>query len=88
MIDADEADAAVGGWLLAQVQTGRLAVGEAAAVTMVALDGKVLRGAWEELPDTQGEAVLRAGARRGRHHRPAPGPGRDYRGHPGAAAAG
>lgn len=53
MIDADQADAAVGGWLLAQVAAGRLAAGDAAAVTMVALDGKVLKGAWEELPDVK-----------------------------------
>lgn len=52
MIDADEAGAAVGGWLFAQVAAGRLAAGgDAAALTMVALDGKVLKGAWEELPD-------------------------------------
>ncbi len=51
MIDADEADAAVGGWLLAQVQEERRAAGQAGALTAVALDGKVLRGAWEELPD-------------------------------------
>ena len=53
MIDADEADAAVGGWLLAQVAAGRLAAGDAAALTMVALDGKVLKGAWEELRDVK-----------------------------------
>jgi Domain of unknown function (DUF4338)/DDE_Tnp_1-associated len=53
MIDADEADTAAGGWLLAQVATGRLAAGQAGALTAVALDGKVLRGAWEELPDVK-----------------------------------
>jgi hypothetical protein len=53
MIDADQADAAAGGWLLAQVAAGRLAAGDAAALTMVALDGKVLKGAWEELPDAK-----------------------------------
>jgi hypothetical protein len=53
MIDADQADAVVGAWLLAQVRAGRLAAGQAAALTMVALDGKVLKGAWEELPDVK-----------------------------------
>jgi len=31
----------------------RLAAGQAASLTMVALDGKVLKGAWEELPDVK-----------------------------------
>lgn len=53
MIDADQADAAVGGWLLAQVAAERLAAGDAVALTMVALDGKALKGAWEELPDVK-----------------------------------
>jgi hypothetical protein len=53
MIDADQADAAVGRWLLAQVTAGRLAVGDAAALTRIALDGKVLKGAWEELRDVK-----------------------------------
>ncbi len=53
MIDADEADAAVGGWLTALVQQTRAAAGQADALTMVALDGKVLKGAWEELPDVK-----------------------------------
>lgn len=53
MIDADQADAAVGRWLLAQVTAGRLAAGDAAAQTRIALDGKVLRGAWEELRDVK-----------------------------------
>jgi uncharacterized protein with PIN domain len=53
MIDADQADAAVGKWLFAQVTAGRLAVGDAAALTMVALDGKALKGAWEELRDVK-----------------------------------
>jgi hypothetical protein len=52
MIDADEADRLAGGWLLAQVRAGRLAAGQAAGL-MVALDGKVLKGAWEEFPDTK-----------------------------------
>ena len=52
MIDADEADRLAGGWLLAQVRAGRLAAGQAAGL-MVALDGKVLKGAWEELPDVK-----------------------------------
>ncbi|HEX5301817.1 MAG TPA: hypothetical protein VFW50_32990 [Streptosporangiaceae bacterium] len=41
MIDAD---AAVGGWLAAQVQQARVAAGQAGALTTVALDGKVLNG--------------------------------------------
>lgn len=53
MIDADEADAVVGGWLLAQVTAGRLAAGAAAGLTMVAIDGKVLKGAREEVPDVK-----------------------------------
>jgi GNAT superfamily N-acetyltransferase len=50
MIDADEADRLAGAWLLAQVTAGRIAAGDAAGL-MVALDGKVLKGAWEELRD-------------------------------------
>lgn len=50
MIDADEADAAAGAWLWSQVAAGRIAAGQAGALTGVALDGKVLKGAWEELP--------------------------------------
>ena len=53
MTGADQADAVVGAWLLAQVRAGRLAAGQAASRTMVALDGKVLKGAWEELPDVK-----------------------------------
>ena len=53
MIDADEADAAVGGWLTALVEQTRAAAGQEDALTMVALDGKVLKGAWEELPDVK-----------------------------------
>ena len=53
LFGASQAGAAVGAWLLAQVAARRLAVGEAAAVTMVALDGKVLKGAWEELRDVK-----------------------------------
>ena len=52
MINADEADRLTGSWLLAQVMAGRIAAGDAAAL-MVALDGKVLKGAWEELPDAK-----------------------------------
>jgi Domain of unknown function (DUF4338)/DDE_Tnp_1-associated len=53
MIDADEADAAAGGWLLAQVAAGRITAGAARGLTMIALDGKVLKGAWEELRSCQ-----------------------------------
>jgi len=52
MIDADEADRLTGSWLLAQVMAGRVAAGDAAGL-MVALDGKVLKGAWEELRDVK-----------------------------------
>jgi DDE_Tnp_1-associated len=52
MIDADEADQLAGGWLLAQVRAGRIAAGQAAGL-LVALDGKVLKGSWEELPDVK-----------------------------------
>jgi hypothetical protein len=55
MIDADEADAVVGGWLPAQVAAGRLAAGDAAALTMVALDRR---------STTTAAAVLAAGAAR------------------------
>jgi len=51
MIDAGQADAAVSGWLLAQLHKARRAAGQAGALTAAALDGKVLKGAWEELPD-------------------------------------
>jgi hypothetical protein len=53
MIDAEQADAAVGGWLTALVQQTRAAAGQEDALTTVALDGKVLKGAWEELPDVK-----------------------------------
>ncbi len=53
MTGADQADAAVGAWLWSQVAAGRLAAGQAGALTAVALDGKVLKGAWEELPDVK-----------------------------------
>lgn len=46
----------------------------ATTLTMIALDGKVLKGRLGRAARCQGEAVLRAGARRGRHHRPAQGP--------------
>jgi predicted transposase YbfD/YdcC len=49
MIDADEADVLVGAWLLGLVHTGRLAADQAGAVLAIALDGKTLKGSWEEL---------------------------------------
>jgi len=48
-----QADAAVGRWLLGEVRAGRIAAGQAAGLTRVALDGKVLKGSWEELPDVK-----------------------------------
>lgn len=53
MTGADEADAAAGRWLLSQLQAGRVSAGQASALTAVALDGKVLKGAWEELRSCQ-----------------------------------
>lgn len=53
MIDADHADRLVGAWLLGLVRCGRMTAGQAGSVLMIALDGKVLRGAWEELPDVK-----------------------------------
>ncbi len=53
MIDADHADRLVGGWLLGLVRAGRITAEQAGNVLMIALDGKVLRGAWEELPDVK-----------------------------------
>ena len=53
MIDADHADRLVGAWLLGLVRSGRLTAGQADNVIMIALDGKVLKGAWAELPDVK-----------------------------------
>jgi len=53
MIDADHADRLAGGWLLGLVRAGRITAEQAGNVLMIALDGKVLRGAWEELPDVK-----------------------------------
>jgi len=53
MIDADEADALVGAWLLGLVHTGRLAADQAGALLAIALDGKTLKGSWEELRTSQ-----------------------------------
>ncbi len=52
MIDADHADRLAGAWLLELVRAGRITA-EQAGTIMIALDGKVLRGAWEELPDVK-----------------------------------
>ena len=53
MIDANHADRLVGAWLLELVRAGRITAQQAGAVIMIALDGKVLKGAWEELPDVK-----------------------------------
>ena len=52
MIDADHADRLVGAWLLGLVRSGRMTAEQAGAI-LIALDGKVLKGAWEELPDVK-----------------------------------
>lgn len=53
MIDADHADRLVGAWLLGLVRAGRVTAEQAGQVIRIALDGKVLKGAWEELPDVK-----------------------------------
>jgi Domain of unknown function (DUF4338)/DDE_Tnp_1-associated/Transposase DDE domain len=49
-VNADEADRLVGAWLLAQVRSGRIKAGQLGGRLALALDGKVLKGSWEELP--------------------------------------
>ena len=49
-VNADEADELVGAWLLAQVRSGRIKAGQLGGRLALALDGKVLKGSWEELP--------------------------------------
>jgi predicted transposase YbfD/YdcC len=48
-VDADEVDELVGTWLFEQVRTGRLAAGRLRNRLLIALDGKVLKGSWQEL---------------------------------------
>lgn len=53
MIDADQADTLVSGWLLGLLQAGRLAANQTSALVAIALDGKTLKGSWEELRTSQ-----------------------------------
>jgi urease gamma subunit len=48
-VNADEADALVGAWLMDQVRAERTCSGKAPAFTALACDGKTLKGAWPEL---------------------------------------
>jgi hypothetical protein len=57
-IDADEADALIGAWLMAQVKAGRLATGCAANQVAIAVDGKTLKGSWPELNTSTGTVRL------------------------------
>jgi hypothetical protein len=51
MTDGDEADALIGRWILSLVKAGRIT--ENQAWILIALDGKVLKGSWEELKSQQ-----------------------------------
>jgi hypothetical protein len=57
-VDADEADALVGGWLIEQLRAGRLSAGQVPRRTAIALDGKTLRGAWGEVNTSNGKVRL------------------------------
>jgi urease gamma subunit len=57
-INADEADALIGGWLFEQVRAGRLAAEKAPAFIGLALDGKTLKGAWPEVNTGIGKVRL------------------------------
>ena len=59
-VDADEADALIGAWLLAQVQDGRRGTGAAAGRVAIAVDGKTLKGSWPELNTATGKVRLLA----------------------------
>ena len=48
-VDANEADALVGGWLIGQLHAGRLAAEQVPTFTAIALDGKTLKGSWPEV---------------------------------------
>jgi predicted transposase YbfD/YdcC len=48
-VDADEADRLVGRWLYAQVRAGRTAAGANPDRLAFAIDGKTLKGSWEEI---------------------------------------
>jgi hypothetical protein len=57
-INADEADALIGGWLFERVRAGRLAAEKAPAFIGLALDGKTLKGAWPEVNTGVGKVRL------------------------------
>lgn len=57
-VDADEADALIGAWLMGQVKAGRLAAGDASGRVAVAVDGKTLKGSWPELNTSTGKVRL------------------------------
>lgn len=57
-IDANQADALIGGWLLGQVHAGRLAAGQASAFIGFAVDGKTLKGSWPEINTANGKTRL------------------------------
>lgn len=57
-VDADEADALVGGWLMEQLRAGRMSADQVPRWTAIALDGKTLKGAWAELNTSTGKVRL------------------------------
>ena len=57
-VDADEADALIGAWLMAQVQAGRLGAGRPPGRVAIAVDGKTLKGSWPELNTATGKVRL------------------------------
>jgi hypothetical protein len=57
-IDADEADALIGAWLMAQVKAGRLAAGGAPDQVAIAVNGTTLTGSWPELDTATGKVRL------------------------------
>ena len=57
-IDADEADALIGRWLMEQLHAGRLSADQVPRRTAVAVDGKTLKGAWAEVNTGTGKVRL------------------------------
>jgi hypothetical protein len=57
-VDADQADALIGGWLLRQVQAGRLVAEQVSAFIGFAVDGKTLKGSWPEINTATGKVRL------------------------------
>ena len=57
-VDADEADALIGSWLMDQVKAGRVAAGRQAGRVAIAVDGKTLKGSWPELNTATGKVRL------------------------------